>query len=70
MKTVKEHLSKENLGEMLNGKPVIKILGRLAQDFLLGSVKGLLSERAAESLGELLDAGKATLANVVKKLKK
>lgn len=56
--TVKEHLSKENMGEMLNGKPVIKMLGGLAQGFLLGSVKGLLSERAAKSLGELLDAGK------------
>lgn len=55
--SVNRYLTEQNIDELLNGQSMGKILLGLGKEFALNTVKTLLSDKAAEVFGKLIDAG-------------
>lgn len=64
---VNAHLKQQDIAEVLNGQNVGKALLSVGREFLLSSVKTLLSDKAAEALEKLIDAGEAQVKKGMKK---
>ena len=65
--SVNRYLKEQNIDELLNGQSMGQVLLGIGKEFALGTVKTLLSDKAAEILGKLIDAGEAQVKKGRKK---